>query len=106
MTGREVGRTGLRKLLQRTGLVEESTRPLPTDPAEVVELLAAPWYDQRLIGLADELGRDPDSVRAEAAGYLREIKSSIILQPGPAALTDGVRAIQQVIEEWAGIADG
>ena len=40
-------------------------------------------------------------VPAVRAGYLREIKSSIILQPGPAALTDGVRAIQQVIEEWA-----
>ena len=34
-------------------------------------------------------------------GYLREIKSSLILQPGPAALTDGVRAIQEVIAEWA-----
>ena len=33
-------------------------------------------------------------------GYVREIKSSIILQPGPAALTDGVRAIQDVIVEW------
>jgi iron complex transport system substrate-binding protein len=42
-----------------------------------------------------------DAVPAVRAGYLREIKSSIILQPGPAALTDGVRAIQQVIEEWA-----
>ena len=40
-------------------------------------------------------------VPAVRAGYLREIKSSIILQPGPAALTDGVRAIRQVIEEWA-----
>ena len=40
-------------------------------------------------------------VPAVRAGYLREIKSSIILQPGPAALTDGVHAIQQVIEEWA-----
>ena len=40
-------------------------------------------------------------VPAVRAGYLREIKSSIILQPGPAALTDGVRAIQQIIEEWA-----
>jgi iron complex transport system substrate-binding protein len=40
-------------------------------------------------------------VPAVRAGFLREIKSSIILQPGPAALTDGVRAIQQVIEEWA-----
>jgi iron complex transport system substrate-binding protein len=34
-------------------------------------------------------------------GYVREIKSSIILQPGPAALTDGVRAIQEIILEWA-----
>jgi iron complex transport system substrate-binding protein len=34
-------------------------------------------------------------------GELHEIKSSIILQPGPAALTDGVRAIQRVIAAWA-----
>jgi iron complex transport system substrate-binding protein len=40
-------------------------------------------------------------VPAVREGYLREIKSSIILQPGPAALTDGVQAIQRVIEEWA-----
>jgi iron complex transport system substrate-binding protein len=35
-------------------------------------------------------------------GYVREIKSPIILQPGPAALTDGVQAIQEVIVDWAG----
>ena len=40
-------------------------------------------------------------VPAVRSGHLREIKSSLILQPGPAALTDGVRAIQQVIIEWA-----
>ena len=40
-------------------------------------------------------------VPAVRDGFVREIKSSIILQPGPAALTDGVRAIQAVIEEWA-----
>ena len=34
-------------------------------------------------------------------GFVREIKSAIILQPGPAALTVGVRALQEVIEEWA-----
>jgi iron complex transport system substrate-binding protein len=32
---------------------------------------------------------------------VREIKSAVILQPGPAALTDGVRALQAVIQEWA-----
>jgi iron complex transport system substrate-binding protein len=30
-------------------------------------------------------------------GALREIKSSLILQPGPAALTDGLRALQNAI---------
>ncbi|HYL03694.1 MAG TPA: ABC transporter substrate-binding protein [Steroidobacteraceae bacterium] len=40
-------------------------------------------------------------VPAVRRGYVREIKSAIILQPGPAALTDGVRAIQRVIEDWA-----
>lgn len=40
-------------------------------------------------------------VPAVRDGFVREIKSSLILQPGPAALTDGVRAVQAVIEEWA-----
>jgi iron complex transport system substrate-binding protein len=30
-------------------------------------------------------------------GHVYEVKSSIILQPGPAALTDGIRALQQII---------
>jgi len=34
-------------------------------------------------------------------GHVYEIKSSVILQPGPAALTDGVSAIQGLIERWA-----
>ena len=29
-----------------------------------------------------------------------EIKSSNILQPGPAALTDGVAQLHQIIKEW------
>jgi iron complex transport system substrate-binding protein len=34
-------------------------------------------------------------------GWLREIKSTLILQPGPAALTDGLDAIVRIIVEWA-----
>lgn len=33
-------------------------------------------------------------------GELHEVKSSMILQPGPAALTDGVRRISSLIREW------
>jgi len=32
---------------------------------------------------------------------LHEVKSPIILQPGPAALTDGLSALQAIIEGWA-----
>jgi iron complex transport system substrate-binding protein len=30
-----------------------------------------------------------------------EIKSSLILQPGPAALTDGLAEVQRIVERWA-----
>jgi iron complex transport system substrate-binding protein len=36
-------------------------------------------------------------------GLVREIKSTIILQPGPAALTDGLSAIEAIIAQWAGL---
>jgi iron complex transport system substrate-binding protein len=32
--------------------------------------------------------------------FVREIKSTIILQPGPAALTDGLDAIEAIVNEW------
>jgi len=32
---------------------------------------------------------------------LFEVKSSEILQPGPAALTDGVRRLQEIFAKWA-----
>jgi iron complex transport system substrate-binding protein len=35
-------------------------------------------------------------------GHLYEIKSCDILQPGPAALTDGLRQLQQIIYDWTG----
>jgi iron complex transport system substrate-binding protein len=34
---------------------------------------------------------------------LYEIKSSLILQPGPAALTDGLSELQKRIQRWAGL---
>ena len=40
-------------------------------------------------------------VPAVRDGELHEVKSSIILQPGPAALTDGVNALHRVIAAWA-----
>jgi iron complex transport system substrate-binding protein len=33
-------------------------------------------------------------------GFVREIKSTLILQPGPAALTDGLDALAAIVAEW------
>ena len=41
------------------------------------------------------------AIPAVRDGFLREIKSALILQPGPAALTDGLDAIEAIISEWA-----
>jgi iron complex transport system substrate-binding protein len=42
-----------------------------------------------------------DQVPAVRDGELHEIKSPIILQPGPAALTDGLDAIHRVMRDWS-----
>ena len=39
-------------------------------------------------------------VPAVASGWLREIKSTLILQPGPAALTDGLDQLAGIIAGW------
>jgi iron complex transport system substrate-binding protein len=40
------------------------------------------------------------AIPAVANGFLREVKSTIILQPGPAALTDGLDALVRIVAEW------
>ena len=40
------------------------------------------------------------AIPAVRDGHMYEIKSPIILQPGPAALTDGLRAIHGIITRW------
>jgi iron complex transport system substrate-binding protein len=75
------------------------------DPQEVVrrapDIVLGSWCGKKF--RPAELGARPgwEAIPAVRAGFVREIKSALILQPGPAALTDGVRAIQAVIEEWA-----
>jgi iron complex transport system substrate-binding protein len=42
-----------------------------------------------------------DRIPAVRKQDLYEIKSSVILPPGPAALTDGLAELQRIIEQWA-----
>jgi iron complex transport system substrate-binding protein len=41
-----------------------------------------------------------DAIPAVRDGELHEIKSPLILQPGPAALTDGLDELHSIIVRW------
>jgi len=75
------------------------------DPLEVPrrgpDIILGSWCGKKFQPTSVAARAGWEDVAAVRDGYVREIKSSIILQPGPAALTDGVQAIQKVIEEWA-----
>jgi len=42
-----------------------------------------------------------DTIPAVRGGWLCEIKAPLILQPGPAALTDGLDALEAIVAEWS-----
>jgi len=44
---------------------------------------------------------DIPDIPAVRTGWLREIKSTIVLQPGPAALTDGLDQLASIIAQWS-----
>ena len=76
------------------------------DAAEVArrapDIIFGSWCGKKF--QPEEVAARPgwSAIPAVRSGFVREIKSPIILQPGPAALTDGLHAVQEVIEEWAG----
>ncbi|MDE2220647.1 MAG: cobalamin-binding protein [Gammaproteobacteria bacterium] len=75
------------------------------DPAEVVrarpDIILGSWCGKRFRSehLAARSGWQ--QIPAVRAGELHEIKSSEILQPGPAALTDGVARMHAIFARWA-----
>jgi len=85
------------------------------------ELITGGLAKQRIVAADEVVRRNPDVIiaswcgkpvqreRIEARagwnriaavrdGHVHEVKSTIILQPGPAALTDGVRAVQSILQ--------
>jgi iron complex transport system substrate-binding protein len=73
-------------------------------PGEVIaakpDILIGSWCGKKFAP-SKVAGRPGFSeVPAVANGWLREIKSALILQPGPAALTDGLDQLAGIISEW------
>ena len=75
------------------------------DPMEVVrrapDVILGSWCGKRFRPNLVAARPGWDAVPAVRDGELHEIKSPLILQPGPAALTDGLDAIQGVIRRWS-----
>ena len=75
------------------------------DPQEVVrrrpDIIIGSWCGKKFQPAAVQARPGWAEAPAVRDGELHEVKSSIILQPGPAALTDGVTALHQIIADWA-----
>jgi iron complex transport system substrate-binding protein len=75
------------------------------DPLETVrrapDIIFGSWCGKKFKVSAVSARAGWSDVPAVRSGALHEIKSSIILQPGPAALTDGVRRMHDIIVAWA-----
>ncbi|SKA13574.1 cobalamin-binding protein [Novilysobacter spongiicola] len=75
------------------------------DPMEVVrrapDIIMGSWCGKKF--RPEKVAARPgwDAIPAVRDGELHEIKSPMILQPGPAALTDGIGAISAIIRDWA-----
>ena len=69
--------------------------------ARVPDIIIGSWCGKKFS--ADKVKARPgyDAVPAVRDGQLHEIKSPLILQPGPAALTDGLDAVHGIITRWA-----
>ena len=75
------------------------------DPTEVVDrrpdILLASWCGKKLQPEAVWSRDGWESLEAAQTRTIHEIPAEIILQPGPAALTDGLDHIHEIITRWA-----
>jgi iron complex transport system substrate-binding protein len=75
------------------------------DPEEVIrrtpDIIIGSWCGKRF--RPAEVAKRPgwQSIPAVRDMEIHEIKSSLILQPGPAAVTDGLDAIHRLVQQWA-----
>ena len=88
---------------------EHSCQPLGkdrilADPGEVIrrapDIIIGSWCGKKF--RPDKVAARPgwDAIPAVRDGEVHEIKSALILQPGPAALTDGLDELVRIVGDW------
>jgi iron complex transport system substrate-binding protein len=75
------------------------------DPTEVIrrapDIVIGSWCGKKFRREAVAARPGWSEIPAVRDGELHEVKSPLILQPGPAALTDGLQALHRIISAWA-----
>lgn len=75
------------------------------DPLEVVrrapDLILGSWCGKKFRPEQVAAREGWDAIPAVRDGELHEVKSPIILQPGPAALTAGLDALSAIVQAWS-----
>lgn len=79
-------------------ILADMQEPLRRDP----DIMIASWCGKMLKPERVIARQGWESFRPHITGFMREIPSPIILQPGPAALTDGIAAVMSIFDEWEG----
>jgi iron complex transport system substrate-binding protein len=75
-----------------------------SDPAEIIrrspDVIFGSWCGKRFRPELVRARPGWEQIPAVRDGELHEIKSPLILQPGPAALSDGLEALHHVLRRW------
>jgi len=64
------------------------------------DIIVGSWCGKKFVPARVAAREGFAAIPAVTNGFLREVKSTLILQPGPAALTDGLDALVAIVTEW------
>jgi iron complex transport system substrate-binding protein len=68
--------------------------------AAAPDIIIGSWCGKKFVPAKVKARSGFDAIPAVRDGALHEIKSALILQPGPAALTDGLDQLVRIVDAW------
>jgi len=84
---------------------QKSAKDRIVSPGAVIaaapDIVVGSWCGKKFVPAKFAARPGFDAIPAVRNGHLREIKSALILQPGPAALTDGLDALERIVAQWS-----
>ncbi len=82
-----------------------ATQRIIADPTDVVrrapDIIIGSWCGKKFQPTRVSARSGWNAIPAVRSGHVVEIKSPNILQPGPAALTEGVQQLHEIVQHWA-----